>query len=189
MAANLRANSDTSSNDRIEVSDADLVGTSGYLVIQLEGYGMEDLAEISPNQHAILDCAFHRAFDEIHGDHDGLYLSGQQIVAADEEMDDDDDDDGVDDVIYDVELRKKRKYVYRPRNWKGKNKNPTIKIPPPKPPPRQNPIKRKWDIYWHIDTSGRCNMCKYGATRTCWFERVNVLMNFDFDSCKYCRPR
>lgn len=157
VAASLRANSAATSNDVIEVTNTDLVGTSGFLVLQLEGYGIDDLTEMSPKQHAILDCAFHHAFDEIHGDHDGLYLSGQQIIAIDEEIDNPDAED--DDAIEDIELRRRRKYVHRPRNWKGKRKNVPIPYPPPKPPPRQFPIPKKWDIYMYIDSSGRCNMC------------------------------
>ena len=165
MAANLRANSVSSSNDAIEVSDSDLVGTSGFLVVQLEGYGMEDLTNLTPKQHAVLDCAFHQAFDEVHGDHDGLYLSGQQIVATNEELEDDDSE--VDDEIDGVELRKKRKYVYRPRDPVKKRKPVPIEYPPPKPPKRQYELPKIWNIYWHIDTSGRCNLCKYGAAQTC----------------------
>ena len=163
MASNLRASSTSSSEDAIAVSDSDLVGTSSFVVVQLNGYGLDDLVKISPKKHAILDCAFRQAFDEVHGDRDGLYLSGQQIVATDAEMNDTDEevsdtDTGVDDTLKGVELRHVP-YVYRPRKFSRKMR-PRPPYPPPKPPPRQYPIERPWNLYWFYDNSGRCNMCK-----------------------------
>lgn len=149
VAANLRSAS-ASSEDATTIADTDLVGTRAYLVVQVEGFGMEDLARISPKKRSILDCAFHKSFDEIHGDRDGLYLSGQQIVATDEEAPED---------TTDVELDK-HKYVYRPRKFPSKPR-PKPRYPPPRPPPRQYPIEKKWNIYWYIDSSGRCNLCKF----------------------------
>jgi hypothetical protein len=176
MAANLRASS-TSSKDAITVSDNDLVGVSSYLVVEVEGYGMDDLEKISPKKQSIIDCAFHKAFDKVHGDHDGLYLSGQQIVATDKAANDDDTPGvGVGDTVGAVDLRK---YVYRPRKFPSKSR-PRPVNPPPKPPPRQYPIKEKWHIYWHIDSSGRCNMCKFCATQKLLVGRtiVSVLLGF-----------
>lgn len=176
VAANLRASSVSfPSEDTITVSDSDLVGTRSFLAIELEGYEMKNLSQMSPKERAILDCAFREAFDEVHGDRDGLYLSGQQIVASDEatsaeDDDEDDEDDHNETGMIDaptqaprpvVELRH-RPYVRRPRVFKKKARERPA-YPPPKPPPRQkqNEPKVEWNIYWYADMSGRCNMCKY----------------------------
>lgn len=173
VAANLRASPVSfPSEDTITVSDADLVGARSFLVIDLEGYEMEDLSKMSPKEHAVLNCAFREAFDEVHGNRDGLYLSGQQIVASDEAKSDNDDDEDEDSDagMIDaptqaprpvVEFRH-RPYVRRPRVFKKKSR-PRPTFPPPKPPPRQkqNEPKVEWNIYWWADMSGRCNMCKY----------------------------
>jgi len=137
------------------ISNSDLVGINAYLVVQVDGYGMDDLARITPQKQSIIDCAFHKAFDEVHGDHDGLYLSGQQIVAT-EKVEEDTERD-VDDTMEGVEFRK-RKYVYRPRKFPPKSRE-RQSYPPAKPKPGQHPIEEKYNIYWRLDTSGRCNMC------------------------------
>lgn len=157
MAANLRASSSfSSSEESITVTDSDLVGISSYLVVQVKGYEMSNLEKISPEKQAVIDCAFHKAFDEVHGDRDGLYLSGQQIVATDRAEDDDDTDTGVDDTMEGVGLDNYRRR--RPRIFPDKPRTKP-EYPPPKPPRGQYEIEEVWNIYWHMEMSGRCNMC------------------------------
>jgi hypothetical protein len=167
MAANLRAkrSRSSSSKDAVIVNDNDVVSASSYLVFEIEGYDMDDLENISPKKQAIIDCAFHKAFDQVHGDHDGLYMSGQQIVATDKAVEDDTPGVDGDNTVGEVDLRRIRPYVYRPRKFPSKSR-PRPTYPPPRPPPRQHPIKEKWHIYWHFDMSGMCNMCKFCANQS-----------------------
>ena len=152
-ATNLRAKS-SSSKDATTVADSDLVGTSAYLVLQIDGYGLEDLEELSLAKQAILDCALHKAFDKVHGDRDGLYMSGQQILATDEEND-----------TFEVAETSSESGVVlkrpsRPRKFPSKPR-PRPRYPPPRLPPRKYSNNQKWNMYSHLDTSGYCSMCKY----------------------------
>eukprot|EP00536_Pseudo-nitzschia_multiseries_P007890 jgi/Psemu1/19005/gm1.19005_g len=119
MAANLRASaaSLSSSEDAITIPNDDLLSMRSYLVISIDGFGMEGLDDMSPEKQAVMECAFHEAFDEVHGDRDGIYLSGQQIVATDEVEEDDDPDNSARVEFIDFNSREKyrRRYPRYPR--------------------------------------------------------------------------
>jgi len=165
-SANLRAGfSGSVAEENTIIPDSDLVDVSSFLVVQVDGYDMHDLRRISPKKQAIIECAFHEAFNEVHGDRDGLYLSGQQIVATDrsdegegEDEDDEDDYVGGNDSLAEGIAFKTRKYVHRPRKFPPKDRDKP-ENPPPKPPKTKHTWEDKWDIYLHVQVSGMCNMC------------------------------
>ena len=115
-----------SSQDTI---DDDIVTVSSFLVIDIVDVPMEDL---SLEDRADFNYAFQQAFDTIHGDRDGLYLSGEQI-------------DGINNVNASSSdsLTARRRRRRQPR-WA----------------PKKSRYYNKWDIYLHVDMSGRCNMCR-----------------------------
>ncbi|VEU42896.1 unnamed protein product [Pseudo-nitzschia multistriata] len=156
-AANLRASNIGSTSLSSEtVRDEDLMSIRSYLVVGLDGYALDDLDGMTPEKQAVVECAFHTAFDEVHGDKDGIYLAGQEIVATDEDPGNDADyGDGPEDSkrASFIDWSKRRKYR-RPRYI------PVRPLTPP--PPRRAPLykrKTKWATYWKVDGGGMCRLC------------------------------
>ena len=166
---------------RIVINDNDIVAVSSFLVIEISGPHiqddiplprlMQDTDTTSTSTHATtlagsslsykdranFQFLFQEAFDTIHGDTDGLYLSGERIDGFRYYTDDDDDDTDNNDVGVAsiaaasssnsssidsssfVQGKKKRK--------KKKNRR------------RPNYTGPKWDIYLYADMSGMCKWC------------------------------
>ena len=130
-----------SSQDTI---DDDIVTVSSFLVIDIVDVPMEDL---SLEDRADFNYAFQQAFDTIHGDRDGLYLSGEQIDGINNVNDAEDMSlsssssllSSSSDSIITAQRRRRRQPRWAPKKSKYYN---------------------KWDIYLHVDMSGRCRMCR-----------------------------
>jgi hypothetical protein len=108
----------------------DIVTLSSFVMIEVVDVPMNDL---SFEDRADFNYAFQQAFDTVHGDHDGLYLSGEQIDGINNITDSDSDSSSS--SIITARRRKSR--------WpKSKYYN-------------------NFDIYLHMDLSGRCGRhCK-----------------------------
>ena len=120
---------DLSSSPASQQGNDEIVTVSSFLVIDIVDVPMDDL---SLEDRADFNYAFQQAFDTIHGDRDGLYLSGEQI-------------DGINNVNASssdmITARRRRR---RQPRWA----------------PKKSRYYNKWDIYLHMDMSGRCNMCR-----------------------------
>jgi hypothetical protein len=117
----------------------DIVTLSSFLMIEVVDVPMDDL---SFEDRADFNYAFQQAFDTIHGDHDGLYLSGEQI-------------DGINNVTAEdissssSSLSSSSSNIITARRRK-----------PRWPKPKKSKYYNNFDIYLHVDMSGRCRLCK-----------------------------
>ncbi|OEU14212.1 hypothetical protein FRACYDRAFT_240746 [Fragilariopsis cylindrus CCMP1102] len=109
----------------------EIVTVSSFLVIDIVDVPMDDL---SLEDRADFNYAFQQAFDTIHGDRDGLYLSGEQI-----------------DGINNVNAEESSSDIITARRRRRRQ---------PRWAPKKSRYYNKWDIYLHVDMSGRCNMCR-----------------------------
>jgi hypothetical protein len=107
----------------------DILTLSSFVMIEVVDVPMDDL---SFEDRADFNYAFQQAFDTIHGDNDGLYLSGEQI-------------DGINNVPAEDISSSSSNIITgrrRPSRWK------------------KSKYYNKFDIYLHVDLSGKCRLCK-----------------------------